>query len=557
MINQILRLWHTTANLRPVQIYGRIRFRLARPRPDLSPPSLLRLRQSSWQQPAQRHPSLIDQNVFRFLNESGNLVTLGWDHPSKSKLWRYNQHYFDDLNAVNASQRVGWHRELMSSWIDSNPPGKGTGWEAYPTSLRVVNWIKWACAGNHLTNSCVASLAIQARWLTKRLEYHLLGNHLFANAKALIFAGSFYSGEEAASWLKTGLDILEKEIPEQILTDGGQFERSTMYHALSVEDMLDLLNILRQIILIPDEHSIRLLKPIMRTLSEIEHRLPDMLKWLNTMRHPDGEIAMFNDAAFGVAPTCDELLQYAERLAIKPQMVQPDAATALRESGYVRLSNAVACVLFDAAPIGPDYLPGHAHADTLSLELSLFGRRVFVNSGTSEYGVSEERYRQRSTVAHNTVEINCENSSEVWSGFRVARRAYPYMQRLETKAGHQEACAWHDGYQRLSPPVHIGRRIVLTSGALEIEDQIHGRFKSAVSRFYCHPRVTVSLLSPSTVNLLLADGQTVKLSIHDDAQLSVEAATWHPEFGVVRGNQCIVVRLATEKLITRLKWDQP
>jgi hypothetical protein len=33
-------------------------------------------------------------------------------------------------------------------------------------------------------------------------------------------------------------------------------------------------------------------------------------------------------------------------------------------------------LILDVAPVGPDYLPGHAHADTLSFELSLFGQRA-------------------------------------------------------------------------------------------------------------------------------------------------------------------------------------
>ena len=41
--------------------------------------------------------------------------------------------------------------------------------------------------------------------------------------------------------------------------------------------------------------------------------------------------------------------------------------------------------LLDVARVGPDYLPGHAHADTLSFELSLYDRRTIVNCGISQY----------------------------------------------------------------------------------------------------------------------------------------------------------------------------
>src|SRR5262249_13815017 len=145
------------------------------------------------------------------------------------KLWRYNLHYFDDLNAYDAAQRQEWHCSLLSQWVCENTPGFGTGWEPYPTSLRMVNWIKWVLTGNRLPAECIQSLAVQARWLSQRLEIHLLGNHLLANAKALLFAGIFFDGAEADEWLVRGLRILEREVAEQVLPDGGHIERSPMY----------------------------------------------------------------------------------------------------------------------------------------------------------------------------------------------------------------------------------------------------------------------------------------------------------------------------------------
>ena len=54
-----------------------------------------------------------------------------------------------------------------------------------------------------------------------------------------------FDGPEGARWLTKGLGILARQIPEQILADGGHFERSTMYHALALEDILDLINVSR------------------------------------------------------------------------------------------------------------------------------------------------------------------------------------------------------------------------------------------------------------------------------------------------------------------------
>ena len=46
-------------------------------------------------------------------------------------------------------------------------------------------------------------------------------------------------------------------------------------------------------------------------------------------------------------------------------------------------------------------------------------KRFFVNSGTSTYSRSKLRNFQRSTKAHNTIEVNHTNSSDVWDIFRL------------------------------------------------------------------------------------------------------------------------------------------
>ena len=61
--------------------------------------------------------------------------------------------------------------------------------------------------GQKLKENHLHSLSIQVRWLTKRIENHLLGNHFFSNAKALIIAGLFFEGQEANDWFKKGFEI--------------------------------------------------------------------------------------------------------------------------------------------------------------------------------------------------------------------------------------------------------------------------------------------------------------------------------------------------------------
>ena len=238
-------LWRTVRHLKARQLLGRVVFRLSRPRVRPGPAPARRTLRGVWAEPAHREPSLVGPTRWRLLNVEGDLADLGWDHPDVEKLWRYNQHYFDDLNALDAPDRRGWHVALLARWVADNPPARGSGWEPYPTSLRIVNWVKWWLGGAPCPPEALDSLAAQSRWLRQRLEWHLLGNHLFANAKALVFAGLFFDGDEATDWLACGLRILARELLEQVLADGGQFERSPMYHALAFEDVLDLINMAR------------------------------------------------------------------------------------------------------------------------------------------------------------------------------------------------------------------------------------------------------------------------------------------------------------------------
>jgi uncharacterized heparinase superfamily protein len=533
--------WHTLRFLRPVQIFGRLWFRLYRPRPDLSPPPPLRQPTGPWVQPPAREPSLVAPRSLHFLSVTRSLDDIGWDNPQVDKLWRYNQHYFEDLNACDADSRRDWHAALLADWLRANPPGQGSGWEPYPLSLRLVNWIKYHLAGHPLPADCQHSLAVQARWLERRIEWHLLGNHLLANAKALVFAGCFFSGPEAERWLQSGLRILENQLAEQILPDGGHFELSPMYHALVLEDLLDLVNLLRHYGM--DSQLQQL---------DLGRRSRMMLDWLATMSHPDGDIAFFNDAAFGIAATPGELVGYAQGLGLP--LRTEEAPTHLADSGYLRLGNGAAVLLLDVARVGPDYQCGHAHADSLSFEFSLFGQRVLVNSGTSVYGTGDERQRQRGSAAHNCLVVAGRDSSEVWHGFRVARRARPFA--LEYDPEERRVACSHDGYrQLLRPPCVHRREWCLRQQQLEIHDRLQPASHPARAYFHLHPALRVlASASDTQVQLQLPQGQLLRFQAHQ-GRLALEPASWHPYFGRCEASHRIVVDSEAGGVSVVLDWS--
>lgn len=558
-MHNAFRYFRTLRYLKPVQVYGRFWHRLYHPKVNFASPPALRPLSNPWITPAIKTPSLIAPCRFRFLNEEHDLsAPADWNRPDWAKLWLYNLHYFDDLNAAQAVLRVAWHRTLLTRWVTENKPGTGNGWEPYPLSLRIVNWIKWALAGNVLPAAAFQSLAIQIRFLSQRLEYHLLGNHLLANAKALIFAGCFFEGPEADAWMDKGLKIFTDEIPVQVLSDGGHFELSPMYHSVILEDLLDLVNVFK-------------CYPPRSSTTPVCAAAKRMLDWLRVMCHSDGQIALFNDAALAIATNPEELYAYAERLGIRqpavsamPQKQRTVSNMAvssfgniklihLQTSGYIRVENGPAIAFLDVAAVGPDYLPGHAHADTLTFEMSFDGQRVVVNSGTSLYGDGSMRLKQRGTAAHNTVMVDGKDSSEVWGSFRVARRAKPFGLEIKgTTSGVVCVRCAHDGYRRLSgKPIHC-REWHFEEHALMINDVVEGKFRDAVSRFHFHPAVNIRR-NDNLLSICLPSGQTISCHIKK-GQGQLIKTTYHPEFGVSYENQCLEVQLNNNKSQIIFNW---
>jgi uncharacterized heparinase superfamily protein len=280
-----------------------------------------------------------------------------------------------------------------------------------------------------------------------------------------------------------------------------------------------------------------------------------MQPWLYAMSHDDGDIAFFNDAAFGIAGTPQQLAAYARRLGIEPLARRDTALLVLPESGYVRAALGDACLICDCAAVGPSYQPGHAHADTLSFELSLHGQRLLVNSGVSEYGTGAERQRQRGTAAHNTVLVDGSDSSEVWAGFRVARRAGAYLRRAEQEQEGITIEGCHDGYRRLPGRNLHNRRWRLQADSLAIEDSISGAFRQAEARFHLHPEVSAQHDGPGAVVLECQGRARAHFSFEGAASVQIERASWHPRFGAHIANQCISVRLAQPTLRSRLSWQ--
>ena len=552
------RYLRTVSHLRPSQLYWRVHYEAER---RASPGR----RAARWQWKGDKAPrirpdfpriplgyragsssvtlALLSHGVLQHLNQQ---KAIGHAQPdwrlgrvAQDRLWTVTSHYHgwlydlaeavlsDPIGSLEAGRLV---RHYLSDWLDrcgpAAPGARFLAWSPYAVASRLAWWIRtYQKLGEERVRSWgsmaerfLHSLWEQAAYLSDHVEWDLRGNHLLRNAAGLAWAGQFFDEPEARRWLDQATRIAAEQAAEQVLPDGGHFERSPMYHLLVMEDLWNLE------LLTPDD-------AVRRTLNEKLERMFEYLAWI---RHPDGQIPLFNDAALNGACPPDEALRAVRPLVLFAREDAVAGGRYFRDTGMAVWHGDPWDVFFDVGPVGPPYQPGHAHADTLSIECSFRGKRLFVDPGTFHYDPDDTRRYDRSTAAHNTVCLDGTDSSEVWGLFRVGRRARPLNVATVIGSSSMQASASHDGYDHLrGRPRHTRSITVRNGGSLAIEDRIEGRGRHEIeSGLLLAPEWKVTSISGGWQ--IERDGARALVVVKGgpDLRLHQSARPYHPEFGM-------------------------
>jgi hypothetical protein len=275
-------------------------------------------------------------------------------------------------------------------------------------------------------------------------------------------------------------------------------------------------------------------------LRDTWRRMADFLAYLH---HPDGDLALFNDGGLLGAQAVQRMLRVGEHLGVTIDATPRRGGTFFPRTGLVAWHGNPWSIFFDVGPVGPDYQPGHAHADTLAVECSFQGRRLFVDTGTYAYDRDERRCYDRSTAAHNTVCVDGQDSSEVWHIFRVGRRAYPRDVAVDFSGKGLRATAAHTGYDHLpGRPRHTRHLDLGEDGRFVITDNIAGRGRHRLEGgFLLGPGWAVV---PAAGGWMLTNGDSrIRVIVQGAEGLRrfEERRPYHPEYG--REIEC-----------TRLSW---
>ncbi len=421
-----------------------------------------------------------DYNIeFIFLNRKIKLKDLiYWNNKNWSRLFLFNIHYFEWARywLDDALETKSWSKEastlpfLIDSWIKSNTPKHGDGWHSYTTSLRVRNWI-WIFlfSPDLITKKRIDSIWYQICWLRFRTESHHGGNHLLENLISLCFGGIVFDSKFSTRIYKYAIKSLEKELKLQILNDGGHEERSASYHILILDRLTEL-----GCLLIINERIVP---------KWLNQKVKEMLGWLKNIRLINDNYPIFNDCPKETCGNINDVYFFAKGFVEKkcykvnglrgkllnvisqeknPQTLirnyENYGITYLKDTGwtFLRFTSGWELVFKCGIPC-PKHLGAHAHSDQLSFDLFYKGIPIIIETGTSSYDKSFFRDFERSSKAHNTIQLGIQRNYQtiwyepidVWSIFRAGKKASPN----ERDCGECNEWLWvqgsHNGYEEI------------------------------------------------------------------------------------------------------------
>lgn len=420
---------------------------------------------------------------FRFLERTEEMgKDVPWHRPDLdlgTRLWKTHLHEFSyalDLAFAERTRGTGAYArrlfDLVESWRRASPIG-GPGfaldsWNARAVATRLGNL---ALAGSLLglrsgearADALGRLLAEHALFLRDNLELDVRANHLMRDAVGLVFAAELLPDQPDP------LPLLRAQLDEQILADGCHYERVPLYHAIVLEDLLEIALLLGD-----------------RSPDWLDRTVARMTGFLEDILLGDEDFPLLGDCWLGEIDVAHVRSSARRALADRATVSKPPDDD--RPSGLVSLRRGAVRAVLRAGPHGPDNQLGHAHADLLSFDLSLGPQRVVTDTGTHSYDPGLRRDRLRSTAAHNTVQIDGEEQLEAWGSFRVGRRGRAQLEARGGDADWQWAWASHGAYGHLDGAPRHHRLLAVSSRILVVLDAITGRGSHRlVSNLHLHP----------------------------------------------------------------------
>jgi uncharacterized heparinase superfamily protein len=411
-----------------------------------------------------------------------------WFPPSVGTEWLAEWHSFawlSDISAVGAGARDA-ARALLRAWLAENPGWHPIAWRSDILATRIFAWIVHfdELAGREsdqpLRRALLTSLAGQLRHLARTAGWETSGAARLRALKGLT-AGLVALGASERR-VRHVLRAFERELPLQILPDGGHRSRSPSMQLQVLRDLIDIRAVLR---------AARFDVP--HILQSSIDRMAPMLRFF---RHGDRRLALFNGSLEEDGLLVDLVLTRSESKGRAP-------ATA-PHSGFQRLQADNSLVLVDTGRPPPHGFDEGAHAGTLSFELSQGRERIVVNCGAYHGPRAGWRRVTRASAAHSALVVGDTNIVQINDDGTLGRAPSAVRCEHAEDGGAQWMSATHDGYRERFGLTFTRQFFLAADGDdLRGEDSLTGRPGAAFAiRFHLHPSVQAALLRGSSAVLL-------------------------------------------------------
>jgi uncharacterized heparinase superfamily protein len=431
-----------------------------------------------------------------------------WFPPEAGRDWLAEWHGFawvhDVLSLGGGAKDAA--RALVQSWLADNTGWHPVAWRSDVLATRLFAWVVHfdELAGREadrlLRRAMLTSLSAQLRHLSRTAAWELTGAARLRALKGLIGGLAAFGGSEKR--IGRALRVVEEELPEQILADGGHRSRDPSMQLAVLRDLVDIRAALR---------AARVDVP-----TPVQEAIERMAPMLRFFRHGDRRLALFNNSIEEDGILVDLVLTRSESKGRAPVQAA--------QSGYQRLQAGHSLVVVDTGRPPPHGFDAHAHAGPLSFELSQGRERIVVNCGGYRGRQPAWRQAARASAAHSVLVVADTNAVEIAEDGTLGHAPSTVRCERAEEGGHQWIAASHDGYrQRFG--LSYARELYLSAdgGDLRGEDRLTGRsgVRYAV-RFHLHPAVEATLVNNGTAARLRLASGSVWLLRASGADIGVE-----------------------------------
>jgi len=494
-----------------------------------------------------RYTNMKDSDIlqykFTFLNKTLYFKdSINWninESETGTRLWAFHLHYLEYLVDLSKSyyddldkDKISFIKSTIRDWSISNPLNNAkndyAAWSRYSVSTRIISLIRINYFLYKADNKDIEFLkflnsliAKHALFIKNNLELDILGNHIIRNYKALIFSSIFLKDRK----LRLLADqVFNKHIKNQFdIKSGMHSELSPMYASVVAEDLMDIY--------------------LLTNMSRLKNIITKLLNCLNHLSVND-QYFFFNDSVNNFAPKNSYLQNYNKFLGLssKEEIYHSDiSGIILYPTGGHQARDKNNNVIFAVNCSNPDMQDGHYHCSNLSFELFFNNEKIFTNSGVYGYSNNYLRNEFRSTSYHNTLQYKDLEQSEIWSLFRVARRAKSSYRYKEKNNGFKIYSSV-EGFN-FNHIIKHNREINFQDNCLSIIDSVYDNkvqvFGDSRVFFHLSNDLDISVLNDKAV-LISCLGKDI-CQFQSNIPIKIEETLLSKEFGLLDKKKTIVL----------------